>query len=399
MGKSVNEYYSEKMKQLLEMQKNEQSPALPSASKASSARRPDEKPTGKGYYEQFRTRVENEKQRPLEGEARSAPRPRTQKARNPLERTPVDAIRNRKPKASPDSSGARRGERPIGEKQRVKISPEQTARDKYEENLRYMEAIRTAKKARVRRKVRDALISVGLIVAVLVVMLVVVYRLLFVISDINIEGNLRYTSEEILTASGVMEGDNLYSFSSKDVGEIISLRCPNISYVDVERTPPGTIEFIVEEETGVFYAGFYGEYRLMSKSLRVLDSVSLDNAKKKGCVKLILPDIYRATAGKCLEFSAVKDDGYIYETCETLLESDLMERAGSLDLSDRFNIVLTVDGKYKIRLGDSKSMEVKLRIASAVLADEMFQADIKATIDVTNLSQTSVVVDEGLIIE
>ncbi len=399
MGKSVNEYYSEKMKQLLEMQKNEQSPALPSASKADSDRRRVEKPTGKGYYEQFRTRVESEKQRSADAPAHAAPRPRTQRVRNPLERTPVDAIRNRKAKAASAASEEKSGERPVREKQRVRISPEQTAKDKYEENLRYMEAIQTAKKARVRRKVRDGLISVGLIVAVLVVMLVVVYRLLFVISDIRVEGNLSYTTEELLAASGVMEGDNLYSFSSKDVGEIISLRCPNVSYVDVERTPPGTIEFIVEEEKGVFYAGFYGEYRLMSKSLRVLDSVSLEDAKRKECVKLILPDIYRATAGKCLEFSAVKDDGYIYDTCDNLLESDLMERAGSLDLSDRFNIVLTVDGKYRIKLGDSKSMDVKLRIASAVLADEMFNADIKATIDVTNLSQTSVVVDEGLTVE
>ena len=93
------------------------------------------------------------------------------------------------------------------------------------------------------------------------------------------------------------------------------------------------------------------------------------------------------------------DDDYIYEICKALLDSPLAERAGSLDISDKYNIVLTVDSKYIIRFGDNESFDTKLKIANAVLKDEMFKKDIKATIDVTKLSETSVVVDEGLKID
>ena len=174
------------------------------------------------------------------------------------------------------------------------------------------------------------------------------------------------------------------------------LRCPEISSVDVDRTPPGTITVNVTEEKPAFYADFYGEYRLLSSSLRLLRSVTEEEARSLGCIKLKLPDILQATAGMKISFADVRNDSYIYDTCANILGSDLSKRTGSVDLSDKFNMTMTVDSRYKIKLGDSESVETKLRIAAAVLEDEMFKKDIKATIDVTDLSETGVVVDDGL---
>ena len=71
MAKSVNEYYSEKMQKLLEMQKSQNSAAL-----ASPAARNDDGQKkavgGRGYYEEFKTRV-----RPV-AEERKKEQPRSQ---------------------------------------------------------------------------------------------------------------------------------------------------------------------------------------------------------------------------------------------------------------------------------------------------------------------------------
>ena len=369
MPKSINEYYSEKMKNLLEIQAEKDMAARLSS--------PSEKNSARGYYDDFRTRVARERRAPQKG--------------------PQSAPQNKQKGSTAASSDTQRG--PEAQKQRVKINPEQTARDRLEERLREIEALNNAKKARKLRKLRDGLISVALICAVFIVMCVVVYRLLFVISDIKAEGFERYTSNEIVRASGVVKGDHLYSFSSKEVGQLMMLRCPEISEVDVERTPPGEIVFKVTEEKPAFYADFYGEYRLIGPTLRILGSVTENDAKEKKCVKLVLPDISRANAGLTPDFADLRDDSYIYETTGALLESDLSDRAGTLNLSDKYNITLTVDGKYIIKLGNSESISTKLRIATAVLKDEMFSKDTKATIDVTDLSQTSVVEDQGLKID
>jgi|GEM_PF-2107747 len=379
MGKSVNDYYSEKMKKLLEMQNSRQetqllaSPAQSNNAKTATPKGQASAGDGKGYYEQFRSKVEKERHDRYRQDAKNAAKAKTQS----------------RPSA----------DRPSDKTERIRINPEQTAKDRYEENVRYEEAMQTAKKARVKRRLRDGLISIGLIFALLIAVGVVVYRLLFVINDLSFQGSTSYSSEELLLASGVMEGDHLYSFSSKEKGELISLRCPMISEVDVERTPPGKIVFNVTEETGVFYADFYGEYRTMSETLRILDPVSAKDAKDAGYIKLKLPDIVSATAGKVPEYASVRNDEYVFNVCEAVLESALAQRVGNVDLSDKYDITMSVDGKYKIKFGDSESIEIKLRIAAAVLNDEMFEKDIMATIDVSDLSQTSVVVDDGIDLE
>ncbi len=351
---------------------------------------------GRGYYDQFRKKVEREKYaprpRPAERPERAVKSAEEQKRREempPRQRAEENPPKPQRPKQSATTQGAK-------QPQRKRISPEQTARDKYEENLRRVEAMETAKRARVMRRVRDGVISLGLIFAVVIVLFVVVYRILFVITDVSAVGGVKYSSDELVLASGVREGDHLYSFSSKDIGRLMMLRCPEIDSVDVDRTPPGTIVFNITEEEPRFYADFYGEYRLLSPSMRVMRSVTEEEAKSLGCIKVKLPDIICATAGRVPEFANVRNDKYIYETAEFVLASSLCERVGSIDLCDKYNMTLTVDGKYKIKLGDRESMETKLRIAAAVLEDEMFQKDIKALIDVTDLSETSVVVDDGL---
>ena len=319
-----------------------------------------------------------------------------------MNRTPVDDVREGKPprqRGSAQTAGNGAPKQSTQPPKRKRINPEQTARDKYEENLKRLEAQKKAQRARIIRKIRDAAVSCVLIAAVFIVMCVVVYRLLFVINDISAAGAVSNTGEEIVSASGVFEGDHLFSFSSKEVGQLITLRCPEVVEVDVERTPPGTIVFNVVEEKPTFYADFYGEYRLLSESLRVLDSVKLEDAKAMGCIRIVLPDVYNATAGLVPEFAKVRNDKYIYSVCTALVESGFAERAVSIDLRDKFDITVGIDSKYLLKLGEWESSETKLKIAAAVLEDDMFKGETKAIIDVSDLSKTSVVVDEGLTVD
>ena len=398
MSKSVNEYYSEKMKKLLEMQRGENGAgqlSSPAPKKNNGAANGD----GRSYYERFRRGVDNGPARKVGTVSHSQ-----QRVKNPLERTPVDDMRDGRPlRKNLGYEGSRSHQKENGQavngRRRPKVNPEQTAKEKLEQAEKQAQAIQTAKRARMMRNVRDAIISFGLTFAVLVVFLVVVYRLLFVITDISAVGGSVNSSEELLLASGVAKGDHLYSFSSKDIGKLMALRCPEIESVDVERTPPGKIVFNVVEEEPAFYADFYGEYRLMSPTLRIMDSVTEEDARNKGCVKLFLPCVSRVTSGLVPVFLNIRDDSYIFELCDALQNSALSDRVTSANLVDKFNIKVAVDGKYIVKLGDIESIDIKLKIATAVLEDDMFDKDIKATIDVTDLSETSVVVDEGLTIE
>ncbi len=494
MPKSVNDYYAEKMKRLLELQKQEEDSRL-SGRPMTLAAPSDQlsiETRGHGYYNSFRTKSREQRtgaaeagERPLGTAPGHAPRPvRTVgsdasrlSAAAPHTRTGgantgavgTDAGAGAAPRGSGPNSGARarispddiyenarrRTEQQKAEEEKRRAldekrkrenaaaraaekktyeSPhanvgtpgqavdgagqsargrsagsarnargvnggasfEQTEADKRRERAAKQEALEKAKRARRLRKIRDAVISFVLILAVFAVMCIVVYRLLFVISDISVDGSENYSADEIIAASGVAEGDHLYSFRASSTEQSIILRCPLVSSVRVKRSAPRKVTFQITEEKSTYYADFYGEYRAMSSDLRVLYSVTRDEAREQGLVLLKLPAVSKAVSGTAAQYSSVRRDSYIYDTVKALSESELWGRIGAVDLTGKYDIKMVCDGKYLLSFGDSGSADSKLRIAAAVLKDDMFSGDDKAKIDLTNLAQTGVVVDNRL---
>lgn len=114
----------------------------------------------------------------------------------------------------------------------------------------------------------------ALLAFVIVIMLIgaltyAVYRLLFVITEIEVSGNVSYSAEELISASGVSEGDNLYSFSSRVAGEKEG-GLPYVKSLSVKRSVPSRITFTVEEYTPEFFADIYGETFILAGDLTVL---------------------------------------------------------------------------------------------------------------------------------
>ena len=455
MAKSVNDYYAEKMKRLLELQKQEDSRraaegrSLPPSSReqadAPRTQQAARTPTvGQQYYNSFRNRnaaprsqgVENpaagQSQRgekafagavfsgnaartgqahagqPYTGQPYAgqpyAKQPYAQHTRPdasraasytaPRVRTGAAGTADRAGQSAQDTPS--RNSQTDGARQRKNTSPEQTAADRNRERLAREEALQKAKKARKVRKARDTIISFALIIAVFAVMCVVVYRLLFKVSEINVVGSESYTAEEIIEASGIGVGDHLYSFRASTLEKNVILRCPQVKSVEVNRSAPKKVTLTVSEKPCAFYADFYGEYRAVSSDLRVLYSVTRDEAQERGLVLLRLPAVTKAVAGSEAKYSSVRRDDYIYTVTEALQNSELWGRVSAVDLTGKYDIEMVCDGKYLLTLGDSSAVESKLRIGAAVLSDEMFDGDDKAKIDLTNLSETGVVVDNRL---
>lgn len=389
MGKSVSDYYAEKMQKLLEAQKQNAKNAptslsAPGAKRQQTSTLPRQANPNRSYYENFRQNT-----------VRSASGAQNTGGKAPTRQNQRVNNGYAPPKATVQGAGVS-GTKAKGGSAPKRKTPEQTLADRQREERAHAEAMDRARRARRLRKTRDALISFVLILAVFAAMCFAVYRLLFVVSDVRGEGSSAYSSEDIVRASEVMEGDHLYSFRSSVVSSLITHRLPQIKEVDVERKIPSTIVFNVTEEPCRYYADFYGEYRAISSSLRVMFSLSAEEAAERGLVLLKLPAVQKAVAGDRAEFSTLKNDSYVYDIAEAVASSALSERVGIIDLRSKYDIKLVCDNKYLMILGDSENAETKLRIAASVLEDEMFNSESKARIDLSDLSKTSVVIDDQL---
>lgn len=86
-----------------------------------------------------------------------------------------------------------------------------------------------------------------LCVVAVVVALTVGATVFFRVETVTVTGNQRYTQEEIVAASGIELGDNLYSLNKVRIGQNIRTTLPYIEKLSINRALPSTILIAVTE--------------------------------------------------------------------------------------------------------------------------------------------------------
>lgn len=262
-----------------------------------------------------------------------------------------------------------------------------------------LEAYRLAQRRRAMTRLRRG-IAVTLLLALFVTLAgALAYRLFCGIREIRVEGVSRYSPQEIVDAAGLAPDAHLYSFSSRVVQSDVTLRCPYVRTLAVERQAPGTVLFTVEEDTAVFYASLYGEYRVLSGTLRVLDAVEEAQAQEEKLIQLRLPPVREAVAGRVIVFADERFSRQIRQIVGEAAASGLRERITTIDLRRPYNLRMVCDHQYLLDFGNAEDVAVKLRIAEAVLAESVFQTSIRAQIDLSTTSSTSVILDDQIQLE
>ena len=69
----------------------------------------------------------------------------------------------------------------------------------------------------------------------------------FRVEQVTVSGNQRYTQEEIIAASGIQLGDNLYSLNKVRIDQNIRTTLPYIGELTINRALPSTIQITVTE--------------------------------------------------------------------------------------------------------------------------------------------------------
>ena len=112
------------------------------------------------------------------------------------------------------------------------------------------------------------LLSTLIIFAAILMGCVVFFR----VNTMVVEGNSRYPSEEIIAASGVQQGDNLFTLNkSKMVSQILT-RLPYVDDLSIERKLPDTLLFYVTESVPVAWIDSDGTYWLLDHRCKILEA-------------------------------------------------------------------------------------------------------------------------------
>lgn len=249
-----------------------------------------------------------------------------------------------------------------------------------------------------RRKAKILLIVMFfLLTAALAYPLVRLCMMQFVVGEVIVDGDVSYTQEELMAAAGIGTGDRLFEFDEKAAAAQTLERLAYLRSCSIEIKLPDTVIFRVSAGNAVIYTEVAGEYYALSATLRVLQrSQDGDTFRKSGLLYTELPRASRAVVGSFLELAGEVDTGYITDYIDTLALSELADRADRLFLDEKFNIVATVDGRYRVKFGSPSEMALKMLTAARVISSAELGENAYATVDVTDPSVAGIVPHDRL---
>ncbi|MBQ2863681.1 MAG: FtsQ-type POTRA domain-containing protein [Clostridia bacterium] len=231
-------------------------------------------------------------------------------------------------------------------------------------------------------------ISVGFIIAIL--LLYFAARLLFRVESISVDGNLYYTSEEIIEHIGIETGDFQFSYSCSKIEEKLSKELPYIEMATVVRHYPSGVSVSITEHEVRFILNQKNKYIAVSDELKVLE-VADENKWQDRATLLELPTVSRAIEGNKLEFLDVTKTEYISGFLKSLKEFNEDVKIDKIILSDYFNIKMLCDQKYSITIGKYDSIEVKLHTLNKVMESETVSGSVAASIDMSDPKEPRVI--------
>lgn len=219
-----------------------------------------------------------------------------------------------------------------------------------------------------KRKKRSALyapISFLLVCAALVFGLSVFFR----VGNIEVSGNSFYTEEEVISASGIERGDNLFFVNRFSSVSRIYAKLPYIETAQIDMSLPNKITIAVTESQAIAYVSAEDGYWVVDRSCKLLSRVEPEELH--GLIRIdgltaIAPEVGQIIAPGEAESPKVT---YLTAILRQISDLDMRSDITHIDMSNIANPSFDYVGRFTVKLGSNENIEYKFQcLLSAVSA-------------------------------
>jgi len=204
-------------------------------------------------------------------------------------------------------------------------------------------------------------LSILLAAAAVIVACVVFFR----VNLIQVEGNVRYTAQEVIDASGVHNGDNLIALPGSRVSASIRAKLPYVEGVALQRAYPDRLVIKVTERVAAASVDSAEGRWLISAQGKVLEQ---DNGSAHA-IQITGLTALGPYAGGMVQ-TAEKEKltlDYVKELLTVLEGYGMLEQCTALDCSAATSMTLNY-GIYRLRLPRGGEYDYYIRLARSALA-------------------------------
>jgi len=231
-----------------------------------------------------------------------------------------------------------------------------------------------------RRKKRSSLFAP---ISFLLVGVAIVFGMgvFFRVQTIEVRGAVSYTDEEIIEASGIDIGDNLFFVNRFSASSRIFSRLPLVEEASIERSLPNKLIITVDESFAMAYVDWEGQRWMMTGNCKLLGTGS--GSELSGLIHVLGVTPVSPKAGETMAVD--ENDSLKLSYLQTLLHAmqmvNMTEDVSELDLSNPANPSFEYLDRFTVKLGPNENTEYKLRMLLSALLQ--LDDDITATIDIS----------------
>ncbi len=228
--------------------------------------------------------------------------------------------------------------------------------------------IRTSRTIREKGKI-SLLKKLFIFILVMIAIWGILHTRLFGVKNIVIINNNHLTEEEIISISGVNQGDNIYKRSAKEIKESL-FENAYIEDATIKKKLPNTIEISIVERNINYMIQFSDTYVYLNNQ-----GYMLEQTTEKANVPIIVglsTDQNSVVIGSRLNNDDLSKMNKIIKICELAKVNELSELISKIDISNEKNYVVEMESRGKvINFGDCSNysdLNTKMLYLTSILA-------------------------------
>ena len=234
---------------------------------------------------------------------------------------------------------------------------------------------------KIESKKRNAFFAPTLAV-VIVAVLVFSVGVFFRVRTIEVEGASKYTEEEIISASGLQYGDNLFFVNRFSASSSIFSRLPFVDSASIDRSFPSTVIIRVEESSAEAWVDWMGQSWLLTVDGKLLGTATEEDIAPLIAVKGISP--VTPSGGSAMEVEPEDESRFLYlmEILQAMQAQGFLGEVTELDVTTLTDPTFRYLDRFTVSLGARSETEYKLRLVLGAVAQ--LEADYTGYIDVSD---------------
>lgn len=187
----------------------------------------------------------------------------------------------------------------------------------------------------------------------------------FKVAAVEVSGVKTYTEEEVIAASGVGRGQNIFFLDKNDAADKIYAQLPYIDDINIVKRLPETVIIEVSECYRLATVESGGSFWIINKKGKILEETnsSADTIVIHG-LEPVEPEIGKTLA---LGDTGATQLASMTEVLSAIVELGIKDDIDWLDMSNIGSITLSYKDRFDVELGNSENAEIKLHMLVGVV--------------------------------